>query len=218
MPSGRSWAVKAAKASAWIAISLSGLPATRNDAVGELEVVLAHLQLVGGERPGLVDHLVGGHHDGRAAHRQRPRPVGVHAGRRDGGVAVQHLDVVGAHAELVGDQHRPRGLVALAVGRGAGDHLHGAGGQHPHGGGLPAAGAVAERRQHPARRQAAHLDVGGEAEAELHGVAAPPGGRPGRPCARPSARGRGPSRGSGRSRRCRTPARPRCCTGTPRWG
>ena len=30
MPSGRSWAVKAAKASAWIAISLSGLPATRN--------------------------------------------------------------------------------------------------------------------------------------------------------------------------------------------
>ena len=29
IPSGRSWAVKAANASAWIAISLSGLPVTR---------------------------------------------------------------------------------------------------------------------------------------------------------------------------------------------
>ena len=40
-------------------------------------------------------------------------------------------------------------LVALAVGRGPGGHLDLAGGQHPHAGVLPAAGAVVELAQHP---------------------------------------------------------------------
>ena len=65
---------------------------------------------------------------------------------------------------------RPRRLVALAVGRRPGDHLDGAGGQDPHGGGLPAAGPEVERGQDPAGGEAAHLDVGGDADAEVLGV------------------------------------------------
>ena len=47
------------------------------------------------------------------------------------GVAVQDLDVLERHAELVGDDLAPRRLVALAVRGRAGDHLDLAGRQHP---------------------------------------------------------------------------------------
>ena len=147
--------------------------------------------------------------DGDAADGERARAVGVDAERRDGGVGVQHLDVVGLDAELVGHDHRPRGLVALAVGRGAGDDLHLAGGQHAHRGRLPAAGAVVERRQHPdwgpgrtsrrrsrCRCRGAVLDPSSRAALLLG------------PDARRSRPARGPGRASARSRRCRTPARP----------
>ena len=51
-------------------------------------------------------------HDAR-----RARSVGVHAEPGDRGVAVEHLDVVGRHAQSVGDDLRPRRLVALPVRR-----------------------------------------------------------------------------------------------------
>ena len=75
----------------------------------------ARLQLVGGDLGRLVDHLVARHGDGDAADSQRARPVGVEPERGDGGVAVQHVDVVGADAHLLGDDHAPRRLVPLAV-------------------------------------------------------------------------------------------------------
>jgi hypothetical protein len=84
-------------------------------AAGELEVV-GDFELVGGDLLGLVDHLVAGHGDGDPADGQRPRPVGVEAERRDGGVGVEHVDVVGADAELLGGDHRPRGLVPWPCG------------------------------------------------------------------------------------------------------
>ncbi len=90
--------------------------------------------------------------------------------RGDGGVAVQHLDVLERDAELVGDDLAPRRLVALAVRRGAGDHLDLAGGQHPDGRRLPAAGTERQRAEHPRGGQAAHLGEGGEADAQLDRV------------------------------------------------
>ena len=133
---------------------------------------------MGGDGPGLVDHLLGGHVDRRAADRQRPGPVGVQAGGADRGVGVQDLHVVGVDAELVGHDHRPARLVALAVGRGAGHHLNLAGGRDPNRGRLPAARAVVERRQHPAGGQTAHLHIAGEADADaLRRARGPPLGR-----------------------------------------
>ena len=87
------------------------------------------------------------------------------------------LDVLERHAELVGDDLAPRRLVALAVRGRAGDHLDLAGGQHPDRHRLPAAGAVAQRAEHPRRRQPAHLGVGGDADAELHRVVRRPPAR-----------------------------------------
>ena len=150
------------------------------------------LQLVGGDLRGLVDHLVAGHGDGDAADGQRARPVGVEAERGDRRVAVQHVDVVGADAELVGDDHRPRRLVALAVRRGAGDDLHLGRRQHPHRRRLPAAGRVVQRGEHPRRGQAAHLEVRRHADAEALGGAVDVLRRAGGRAARRSRRARPP--------------------------
>ena len=79
-------------------------------------------------------------------------------------------------AEPVGDDLAERRLVALAVGARAGHDLDLAGGEHPHPGVLPAAGAVVEAAEHPRGREAAHLGERRDAEAELDpvaGVAAP---------------------------------------------
>ena len=112
-----------------------------------LEVGLVGLELVGSDLGRLVDHLVARHRDGDTADRQRSRPVGVEAERGDRGVAVQHVDVVGADTHLLGDDHAPRRLVALPVWRGAGDDLDLVGRQHPHRCCLPAA-----RRHSSAKR------------------------------------------------------------------
>ena len=141
-------------------------------AVGVVEVVLVGLEQVRGEVPGLVDDLVDRLHQRLAADHERARAVGVEPAVRDLGVAVQHLDVLERHAEPVGDDLAERRLVALAVGARAGDDLDLAGGEHPHARVLPAAGAVVEAAQHPARRQAAHLGEGRDADAELHPVSA----------------------------------------------
>ena len=143
-------------------------------AAGELQVVLAGLEQVRRDRPRLLDDLVGGVHDGDAADHERARAVGVQALVRDLGVAVQHLDVLERDAEPVGDDLAERRLVALPVRAGAGQHLDLAGGQHPDGRRLPAAADVAERAQHPGRREPAHLGERGDAQPELDGVTAVP--------------------------------------------
>ena len=171
MPSGRLWAVNASKATAASGMVAVRRPLDAEGPGGELDVLLGRLQLMGGDGPGLVDHLFGGQPHRGAADRQRTRPVGVHAVRRDGRVGVEDLHVVGADAQLVGHDHRPRRLVALPVGGGAGDHLDLAGRQDPDRGRLPPPGGVVERGQGPAGGQAAHLHVRGQADAQV--LAAP---------------------------------------------
>ena len=90
----------------------------------------------------------------------------------DLGVAVQHLDVLERHSELVRDDLAPRRLVALAVRRRAGDHLDLAGGQHPDRRVLPAARAVGQRAEGARRGKTAHLGERRHADAELHRVVA----------------------------------------------
>ena len=189
MPSGRSCAVNASNAIAPSAIVLRRRALHAELAVDELEVVL-------GDSPSGARRSCGPWRapcrqasvDRGAADRDRTRTVAVQAERRDRGVGVQHVDVLDRARRVVSatiiDQH---GLVALAVRRGAGDHLHLAGRQHADRRRLPAARRVAQRREHAARRQAAHLDVA--TTARYRGASSRPrrGGRPA-PCARRRSR------------------------------
>ena len=170
MPSGKLCAAKVASAISWMRHAGAGRAPHGELPARELEVVLAGLQQVRGDLAGLGDHLLRGLDHRGAADHQRPGAVGVQAARGDRGVAVQHLDVLERDAELVGDELAPRRLVALPVRGRAGDDLDLAGGQHPDGGVLPAAGAVGQRAEHPGRRQPAHLGEGGEADAQLDRV------------------------------------------------
>src|SRR5215211_1534847 len=61
--------------------------------LGELDVLLGHLELVSGDLPGLGDDLLGRLLHGHAAGGQAATAVGVQALGRDRGVAVQDLDV-----------------------------------------------------------------------------------------------------------------------------
>ena len=114
----------------------------------------------------LVDDLVGGPHDRLAAHRERPRPVGVLAERPGGRVAVDHVDLVGRDPEPVGHDLGEARLVPLAVRRGAGVGRHRARGVHSHDRRLEIAALQApdRRAEHARRGQTADLDVRGEAE------------------------------------------------------
>ena len=163
-------------------LALVGVAAHRPAAVGPLQVVGRHLEHGRRDHAGLLPHLVAGVDDRRAADDERPRPVGVHALVRDRRVAVQHPDVLERDAELVGDDLRPRGLVALAVRARPGDHLDLAGGQHPDRRVLPAARRVGERAEHPGRREPAHLGERRDADAQAHGRSQPRSVRPA-PCA-----------------------------------
>ena len=161
MPSGRSWAVNASKAMRLrAASSLSGEPFTRNAPstnsrsssaasswwaaiVRALSITLSHAMAIATPPTG-----------------ERARAVGVHARAarspcRECSTSTSSGSTPSLSATII-DHAR---LVALAVRRGAGDDLHLAGRQHPHRGRLPAAGRVVQRRQHPARGQAAHLEV-----------------------------------------------------------
>jgi hypothetical protein len=79
------------------------------------------LQQVGRDLLALVDDLVAGLGEGRAADRQRARAVGAHAEGDLAGVAVHDLDVLEGHAEGLGDELGEGGLVALAVAVAAGE-------------------------------------------------------------------------------------------------
>jgi hypothetical protein len=113
-PSGKLCAAKVASAISWIDRLVPGCRGRRTSRA-ELQVVLAGLEQVCGDLAGLGDHLLRGVDHRGPADDQRPGAVGVQAARGDRGVAVQHLDVLERHAELVGDELAPRRLVALAV-------------------------------------------------------------------------------------------------------
>ena len=70
---------------------------------------------MGSERPRLGDDLLRRLVERDPADGEAAAAVGVHPERADGRVAVQHLDLVDAVAELVGRDLRPRRLVSLAV-------------------------------------------------------------------------------------------------------
>jgi hypothetical protein len=89
--------------------------AHRERAVLELDVVLVGLEHVRRELPSLRDHLLRRVDDRDATDGERARPVGVQALGRDLGVAVQDLDVLERHAELVGHDLAERRLVPLPV-------------------------------------------------------------------------------------------------------
>ena len=152
----------------------------RECSVRELEVVLRHLELMRDDRARLRHDLLAGVMERDPADRERAAAVGVHAELRDGSVAVQHLDVVDADAELVGDDLRKRRLVALAVRRGARDDLHRAERLEADRRRVPAADRVADGTEDARRREAAHLVVGREADADLLHVAARPSRLPAR--------------------------------------
>ena len=83
--------------------------------VDDLEVVLGDLQRVGGDPQRLGLHLPRGQRDGRPAHHRGARGERADGVRHPPGVAGGHLDVLERHAELVGDDLRERGPVALPL-------------------------------------------------------------------------------------------------------
>ena len=153
-----------------------GRAAHREGAARQLEVLLGHLELVGGDGAGLGENPLGGEEDRRAPHAHGPGPVRVHPVRRHRGVGMQHLHLVGADPELVGHDHRPARHVPLAVGRGARHDLGRAGRQDPDRRRLPPAGGVVERREDPAGGEAAHLHVRRQPHPEVTGRAPGPTG------------------------------------------
>ena len=191
------------------------VPATRELAVLELDVGLGRLHQVGRDLLALVDDLLAGVDHRLAADRQRARAVGAHADRGLVGVAVDDVDVLVGHAQLLGDHLREGRLVALAVAVGAGHHLHLAGVGEADLGALPQADAGAERAHHRRGGDAAGLDVAGRGRCRAACRAART-----RPCARGSRHSRrasAPRRASPRNCRCRTSAPPASGTGRRPW-
>ena len=85
---------------------------------------------------------------------------------------MDHLDVVHADAELVGDDLRERRLVALPVGRGPDHELDRAERLEANRRRVPASHRIANRAENARRREAAHLVVRREADADLLDVTA----------------------------------------------
>ena len=146
----------------------------REAAAVVLEVVRGALELVRDDAPGLLDHLLGGVPERDAADRQAAAPVRVEAELHRRRVAVDHLDLVDRDAQPLGGDLREGRHVALPVRGGADEDLHAPGRQAADRGGVPAAGRVEDRAEDPGGREAAHLGVGREPDAELLGVPALP--------------------------------------------
>ncbi len=118
------------------------------------EILRVGLELVGREVSGTLEHRYRGlvHRDTGNLHRARAHraaPGGHHVG-----VAEHHADVFDRDAESVGDEHRPRGLVALP-GRTA------AGGDRG-----PAVVVDGDRARFAAAWRVGDLDVHAKADAE----------------------------------------------------
>ena len=86
-------------------------------AVLEHDVADVRLEAVCRPLAGRVDELGGRRGEGGAGELHRARPDGQAAGGNRIGVAVDDLDAVDRHAGGVGDDHRPRRLMALPVRR-----------------------------------------------------------------------------------------------------
>src|SRR5947208_1125284 len=71
------------------------------------------IQLVGGELLHRSGELGGGAADHHSADRNRARAAGAVAGRNRAGVALEDADALQRHVELLGDDLRIGGLVAL---------------------------------------------------------------------------------------------------------
>src|SRR3712207_2738282 len=123
---------------------------------------------------GLFGDLLGGHVDRHATYGEAPRAVSVAPVRGHRGVAVEDLDVVYVDAQGVGGDLGPARDVALAVGRGAGDDLDLAGGEHLDLGRLPPAAAGAQPGKHLRGAEAADLSVRRQPDAELDGISGLP--------------------------------------------
>src|SRR5690606_20706214 len=119
----------------------------------------------GGDLLALVDDLVGCARQGRTADRQRARTVGAHAHRHERRVAVDDLDILDRHAELVGDELGEGGLMPLSVAVRAGIDEDAAGRIEADLARFPQAYAGTERANHGGRRDAAGLDIGTETDA-----------------------------------------------------
>ncbi|CAB4716560.1 unannotated protein [freshwater metagenome] len=94
----------------------TGHPLHRDDAVDDLEVGGVGLEGVGGDRQRLLLGPPGGQVDRRPAHHGRPGGEGADGVRHPAGVTRDHLHVLEAAAELVGDQLGEDGRVPLALG------------------------------------------------------------------------------------------------------
>src|SRR5579859_75225 len=80
-----------------------------------LDVFLGHLEQVSSQLARLGADLAGHHRHRRARDRGTAGRVGAHAERRGVGVALLDDHVLGGQAQLLRDDLRPRGLVALAL-------------------------------------------------------------------------------------------------------
>ena len=134
-------------------------------AVLDDDVVLGRLQRMRGDLLGLGLDLLHRLDDGGAADRDRARAVGAHAELHLVGVAVDDLHLADRNAETFRDQLRKRRLVALAVAVRARQDLDGADRIDADFRGFPQADAGAEAADRLRRRDAAGLDVAGDADA-----------------------------------------------------
>ena len=121
-------------------------------AVADLEIAGAGFQRFGGDLPQIAAERPGGPLDADAAGRNRRRTAGAETGGDAVGVALQDVDALGRKPELLGDQLRVGGLVALPARLGADQDGDVAVGVERHVGGLVAHGA-------------AHLDIGRKPDA-----------------------------------------------------
>ena len=103
--------------------------------------------------------------DGGHADRRRARAVGTHAELHLVGIAMHDRDLADRNAEPAGDQLRERRLVALAVAVRTGQDFDGADRIDAHFSGFPQADAGTETADRLRRRDAAGLDVAGDADA-----------------------------------------------------
>src|SRR6185436_6333225 len=90
-----------------------------HDAIADLEVAGAGFQRLGRDLLQLAAEVAGGAFDADAAGRNRRRTTGAETGGDPVGVALQDVDAFRRHPELLRDQLRIGGLVALPARLGA---------------------------------------------------------------------------------------------------
>ena len=139
-------------------------------AILERDLIFLRFQHVRRDFLAFGDDLVARLHQRGTAHRERARTVGAEGVVRPAGVAVQHRHVLERHAELVRDDLRERGFVALAVAVRAGGDGDGAGHVHAHFAHFKQTHAGAQGKRHLRGREAAGFNVAGEADAALLAV------------------------------------------------